>query len=385
MIALRTRGALISLCLASSLFTPPALAREKPYTLSGAELVPSPGVAVTREAGTMTVHGWTGGQAVVHRPVHLEAADYAYATIALEGLAPDQQARFAWKAREGDVTTPVTARLPWTGSGAVTIALPPSWRGTISELGLLVPGEPGTALRVKSLTLREPSLANWLSARRDDWLHFGPWQLVDINFLRAQGLGTAPRLVPAVLAACAVAAVLALVAGRGTRRRRIPVALVLALVLAAGWLLLDAAWQRKLLLQLAVTRDSFGGVPAAARPERDIDAHLFALSQRLAPQLPLDPSRRVFLLHAAKGHQYDRLKLQYHLLPRNVFNFGSALPAPSTFRAGDHVLLLGSVPEVAFDAASGLLRDDDRALAASPVDVSDAAALYRLEAGAAAP
>ena len=144
-------------------------------------------------------------------------------------------------------------------------------------------------------------------------------------------------------------------------------------------------WQRKLLLQLGVTRDTFGGVPAAERPGRDIDAHLFALAQRLAPQLPPDPSRRVFLLYAAKGHQYDRLKLQYHLLPRNVFNFGSSLPEPGTFRAGDHVLLLGSIPSVAFDATSGLLRDDDRALAASPVDVTDAAALYRLEAEAPAP
>jgi hypothetical protein len=236
---------------------------------------------------------------------------------------------------------------------------------------------------LKSLSLHEPSIANWLRARRDDWFHFSPWQLVDINFLRAHGLGTAPRLVPAVLTACAIAAILFLATRGGPRRPRAP--LVLALVLAAGWLLLDAAWQRKLLLQLAVTRDSFGGVPAAARPERDIDAHLFALSQRLAPQLPLDPSRRVFLLHAAKGHQYDRLKLQYHLLPRNVFNFGSSLPEPGTFRAGDHVLLLGSVPGVDFDGTSGLLRGDDRALAASPVDVSDAATLYRLEAGAAVP
>jgi len=367
----------LGLALATGIGALPAIAGDKAYTLDGSDLVPIPGAAVTRQEESMIVHSWTGGQAVVHRPVHLDAADYAYATISLEGLAPTQQARLAWKAREGEVTTPVTARLPWTGRGEITIALPAAWRGSISEIGLLVAGDPGSALQANSLTLHEPSITNWLRARRDDWLHFGPWQLVDINFLRAHGLGTAPRLVPAVLAACALIAVLALVAGRGHRRRRAPLALALAL--AAGWLLLDADWQRKLLLQLGVTRDTFGGVATADRSERDIDAHLFALAQQLAPHLPADPSRRVFLLHAAKGHQYDRLKLQYHLLPRNVFNFGSSLPAPGTFRAGDHVLLLGSLPDVAFDAASGLLSDDDRALAASPVDVSDAAALYRLD------
>jgi len=380
MIMLHQLIALIGLGLAAGLAAPTTIAVETAYTLSGSDLVPSSSATVTREQGTMVVHGWSGEQAVLHRPVHLDAADYAYATVALEGLAPTQQARFAWKARAEGVTTPVTARLPWTGGGTVTIALPPSWRGTISEIGLLVAGEAGTVLRVTSLTLREPSIRSWLRARQDDWLHFGPWQLVDLNFLRAHGLGTAPRFAPTVLAACAVAAVLALAAGRGSRRQRAPLAL--ALVLAAGWFLLDAAWQRKLLLQLDVTRDTFGGVSATARHEQDIDAHLFALAQRLAPHLPPDPSRRVFLLHAAKGHQYDRLKLQYHLLPRNVFNFGSSLPEPGTFRAGDHVLLLGSVPGVTFDAASGLLSDDDRALAASPVDVTDAAALYRLDAGA---
>ena len=369
--------------LATGLAAIPAIAGDKAYTLNGSDLVPMPGAAVSRDRGTMIIHGWTGGQAVVHRPVHLDAADYAYATISLEGLAPAQQARLAWKAQEDGVTTPVTARLPWTGRGEVTIALPAAWRGSISEIGLLVAGEPGMPLRVRHLTLHETSISTWLRTRRDDWLHFSPWHLVDINFLRAHGFGTAPRLVPAVLAVCALFAVLALAAGRGPRRRRAPLAL--ALVFAAGWLLLDAAWQRKLLLQLGVTRDTFGGVPAAERPGRDIDAHLFALAQRLAPQLPPDPSRRVFLLYAAKGHQYDRLKLQYHLLPRNVFNFGSSLPEPGTFRAGDHVLLLGSIPSVAFDATSGLLRDDDRALAASPVDVTDAAALYRLEAEAPAP
>ncbi|MEQ8262171.1 hypothetical protein [Pseudohaliea sp.] len=385
MSALRKLVALLcpGFVLTAGLAIPPAIAQGEAYRLNGADLVPLPGAAITREKGTMIVHGWTDGQAVVHRPVHLEAADYAYATIALEGLAPSRQARFAWKAREEGVTTPVKARLPWTGGGTVTIALPPSWRGTISEIGLLVAGQPGQALRVKSLTLREPSVTNWLRARRDDWFHFGPWQLVDINFLRAHGLGTAPRLVPAILAACALAAVFALIAGHGAGRQRAPLAL--ALVIATGWLLLDAAWQRKLLLQLAVTRDTFGGVPVAERPERDIDAHLFALSQRLAPQLPVDPARRVFLLHPAKGHQYDRLKLQYHLLPRNLFNFGSSLPALGTFRTGDHVLLLGSVPNVTFDAASGVLRDEKRAVAASPVDVTEAAALYRLEAGGSAP
>ncbi|MEE4277880.1 MAG: hypothetical protein V2I82_05345, partial [Halieaceae bacterium] len=221
--------ALIGLGLTAGLAISTAIAQGKRYTLNGSDLVPVRGAAVTRDNEAMILHGWTGGQAVVHRPVHLEAADYAYATIVLEGLAPSQQARFAWKALEEGVTTPVTARLPWTGGGTVTITLPTSWRGTISEIGLLLAGQPGPTLRVKSLTLREPSIANWLRARRDDWFHFGPWQLVDINFLRAHGLGTAPRLVPAVLAACALAAVLALMAGRGARRQRAPLALALVL------------------------------------------------------------------------------------------------------------------------------------------------------------
>ena len=48
--------------LATGLAAIPAIAGDKAYTLNGSDLVPMPGAAVSRDRGTMIIHGWTGAE-----------------------------------------------------------------------------------------------------------------------------------------------------------------------------------------------------------------------------------------------------------------------------------------------------------------------------------
>ena len=76
---------------------------------------------------------------------------------------------------------------------------------------------------------------------------------------------------------------------------------------------------------------------------------LYKYVERLKVEvLPADPSR-IFILRKSvvRGHEYLRLRTQYHLLPHNVYNFG-AKPKRKAVREGDFILALGENDELRY-------------------------------------
>ena len=63
----------------------------------------------------------------------------------------------------------------------------------------------------------------------------------------------------------------------------------------------------------------------------------------------------MFILHDSVGHNFDRLKMQYYLLPHNVYNYGS-LPPGELVKEGDYVLVLGAIAGLEYSSEESALK-----------------------------
>jgi hypothetical protein len=63
-------------------------------------------------------------------------------------------------------------------------------------------------------------------------------------------------------------------------------------------------------------------------------------------------------LHDSDGHDYERLKTQYYLLPHNIYNYGR-FPIAGSAQQGDFILVLGNISGIEYNQYKGQLRWDD--------------------------
>ena len=371
--------AIIALALAALPVAVTAPAASAAYRIEGAELIAPATATWTRSGGNVLISGWSGNEAALRRPTNLAAADYRFARVSMRGAEPSQRIFLGWKAATEDGEAHAFAYVPWTGRSAVTIALPDDWQGRILELALGIRGQPGQAIQVASVSLLSDTPAAQLAALRDRALAYTSWDFRSSNNIAASTRGhwLSPVSFAGLLATALI--VLGVLGCRVAGARIRGLGLFVAVTLGCLWLALDLLWQRRLMLQVAVTRETFAGLAGAERALADEDAWLYRLAQQLAPHIPLDPLHRLFLVHESEGHNFERLKLQYHLLPRNTYNFGDRLPAMGTYRTGDHVLLLGRVNGIVFDEKRGQLVDPEHALSATLIRTAGSARLFRLE------
>ncbi|MEM1114455.1 MAG: hypothetical protein AAGI11_21260 [Pseudomonadota bacterium] len=183
------------------------------------------------------------------------------------------------------------------------------------------------------------------------WTAFAPWDQTSINLQRGyRGPGPGPVPIAAWWLAANLSLLLLwrLVAGWPPRA-----ALLLALLMP--WLVLDLQWQSKLNWQLDRTNETFAGKSQEARHLADVDGVLYAYAQRLKREVLVDPTARVQILQKGFGHDYTRLRLQFHLLPYNIYNIGR-WPVTDALRRGDIVIRLSGHDGVAFEQGSGRLR-----------------------------
>ncbi|MEQ8803846.1 MAG: hypothetical protein RLP45_17565, partial [Haliea sp.] len=88
--------------------------------------------------------------------------------------------------------------------------------------------------------------------------------------------------------------------------------------------------------------------------------------------------QRLFLLHDSRGHKYQRLRLQFHLLPLNIYNYGSTLLPVGEMRPGDYVLQFGALEGLHYDPASGLLTGNNQRWQALMLSQHELGRLFRL-------
>lgn len=313
--------------------------------------------------------------AVLRAP--LAVGDFAFLSYRVAAQFPGPDLHFIWREAHnpGEVHTVRLHRNPW-GPSLVRLDGHPGWHGTVVELGVHAIGrDGGQALRIDSLRFEPPDWRLALAAQLSGWTAFRGWDHSSINYLfrtRAEH-GISP--LPVAGAWAALSAVLLWLIGV-VRRRQAPAAYAAAALVP--WMAIDLLWQQELSGQLSETRARFAGKTIHERHLADVDAWLYSYIQRLkAEVLPSAPAR-VFIMHDARKHHYDRLKAQYYLLPHNVYNFGAG-PQHRAYRPGDYILIMRDTTDPVADEDGRVLRfASGHKLRVRRVDTDERGDLYRV-------
>ncbi|MEN8129597.1 MAG: hypothetical protein ABFS45_05255 [Pseudomonadota bacterium] len=290
-----------------------------------------------------------GGERIIVRAsaTPIDASVIKAADIAMEALPEGMQGAIYW--RRAEARRPNLAPLPAPVNGQAHLALAhlPGWSGSVSEIGLLLRGQEGQALTLHGISLVPHSLTSKLRADVAALLRPETWSQRSINFLvPPRTTGGIPLTSVAAAALGFVVLFAALLLLFGKTRPAAPTVVVFAFILV--WLALDARWQSVLQHNLADAAETYTGKNWSAKQAAGRDGPLYRYAEELKHSVFPDVPQRIFIIHNSEGHKYARLRLQYHLLPHNVYNFGKELPTRFS-RAGDYVVFLGKVPGVSFD------------------------------------
>jgi hypothetical protein len=257
-------------------------------------------------------------------------------------------------------------------------ALHAEWRGTIEQLAIAGFGA-GRAFvpDLGGLRLHGGGRGARVAQLRWYWTRFEPWQMSTINKVPGARSGaplspTSAALTWALLSMLFLTLCYGLL--RGPRKPWLVAALAVVFV---PWIGLDRLWQARLDWQLELTESRFGGLTQAEKHSRELDSDLQRFASRVAERVPAGPEHRVFLLHDSKGHNFWRLRLQYHLLPRNIHNFGRGLPVLQ-LEAGDFILVLHDIAGLRFDRSEGTLSDQHGSVPVERLLLRPGGALYRV-------
>jgi hypothetical protein len=290
----------------------------------------------------------------------LDADSYPFLQYTINNLNPGLDLLFFWRTRD-DSRKISTAKLYWSGDGPAyyNLTKEAEWKGHIIEIGLLVYGDlRNQPLELVGLGLHPYSAKTLLSTIWSEWTAFEGWSQRSINFLA----GTAPKSILSPTVATAAWTGLAifiyvvgcLVAAIKIRKRPTIGIIVPTAILLIGWMALDFKWQIELFRQLGDTKYLYAGKTTEEKHLAAEDGDLYNYTQRLTDEvLPKEPAR-VFILHESSGHNYWRLRAQYHLLPHSIYNYGR-YPDNHHLKDGDWILVLGAIDTLAFDLESNTL------------------------------
>lgn len=283
------------------------------------------------------------GNAIVTLPVAQAATtDYPYIHLALRDFQPDLEITLSWRGTVNgeDYTTSVEMTSRPRSSLWLAAHEIPGWDGRLTLLLLRFSGEPGGTLILEDLSLHPPGFAMMLRALRDDWTNFAPWELGDVNAHTAI-TRTSPyyptMLVAILLFFCVGSSALMQLLRRPAARPEWP---VFGLLFLVCWLILDVAWQYKLLRQLAETREQFAGKSTAQKLASGPDAQLYNFVSA-AQELMRPAGARIFV---AADDTYKGMRTAYYFYPYNAYwkKEGPQLPHPEYLRSGDYIAVIDS-------------------------------------------
>jgi hypothetical protein len=348
--------------------------------IEGSRFAVPEGLGASRAPGATVVEALEEQQAVFVARAFFPTSQAAVLELALTGGHPDLVVELYWLTAQSP-DQPRFARLH-RGDEAVTLhrlAGLEGWDGQLVEVGVVLSGmhaiEP---MRLEGLSLLPATRATLARMLWQDWRVFSPWRLGSTNYYRGAPADAPLKPTPVAAAWALIAlAAFALIAWlkRWPLRAALPGAVAAVML---PWLALDGLWQTRLAAQLDATQARFGGLAQPDKRAREDDvllqAHAHAVLDALAPVR----GRRLFLVRDSQRHDYHRLRLQYHLLPLNVYNFGTSLPDPGDVRPGDFVALLDDPEAVAYDPVGHVLSDADAKLPAERVLTLQRLSLYRL-------
>lgn len=310
----------------------------------------------------------------------LQAENYPQLALSLDSVSTDALVYLFWRTVEAPEAVsfaelePMGRGMNWFGLSAED-----GWVGAVSEVAVATRGGPGRpAPELSELSFYPSSRSTLIKRAWSEWTRFEPWRMSSVN--RYPGARGEVFVRPAAAFSVWVALALAILLVGAWRCQVTRQALVCAMlvVLLVPWVGLDRLWQSQLQHQVQATRDRFGGLTQASKHGREMDADLQRYAARIRDKIPAAADQRLFILHESRGHNYWRLRLQFHLLPMNIYNFGHRLLPAGEMRPGDYVLVLDPIDGLQFEAECGVLADAEQQWSAVRVDRHPFGRLYRL-------
>ena len=287
-------------------------------------------------------------------PIRFRAENLSLVRVAMNKPGPPVKAFIVWRT-DGPSRQTFFHPVPWRrhdSPALVDMSRHAGWKGNIVQIGLdFYSDEPIEALSIGRVSLLPPGTRLRLQALWQDWTSQTSWSASSINHLRGN-TSDSWRTANLMLGAISLLALLIVMLLNRWQGRRFH-AIQPGVVLLLPWVINDLLWQGTLSSRLEEARERFHGKTLHQRHLVDADADMYRYARHIKGDLlPEDPAR-VFIIHPDEGHVLTRLRLQYYLLPHNVFNAGkyprdSALP-------GDYLVVLGTIPGLAFDGENRLL------------------------------
>jgi len=348
------------------------------------------GSAVARD-GRLAITGYQpqGGQhhAIAVWRGRFDAQTYSTLRFHLDSESPHPTVNLTWRSEEDPQavhSTPLDASMD-PSTALVDLGDHPQWKGAIVELGVYVIAQRANQkMTIGDLQVGKGSWRTALEGRWKDWTHFRGWSQRSINYLYGTQVDrdTSPAVVFALW--CGLAAVIAYLLTRLFRSlaQRTFAGVTFLCIVFIVWVALDLLWQSQLDAQVASSRITFGGKSVIQKHEADFDAPYFRYAAHLKQTfLPQNPAR-MFIVHEAITHDFERLKMQYYLLPHNSYNFRKG-PSSTLFRKGDYVLVLGEQDYPRYDQSSQKLRwEHGKKLRVRVVDEHAMGTLYQVKRSA---
>ncbi len=297
------------------------------------------------------------GRAVLSARATLDAKSYDIVSVRSTKRPPDSYLYFFWRTSESGKRI-FRRSIPWSPSLAPAIAVhsDPEWQGTITEIGLdIYGGGQDGEIHMESVSLKSHGVLSELELSIRDWLALKPWSQQSINTIRFTSLQE--RIEPSIVfGAWTFFSILAAIIFCKHQGCRVRTALVLPILLP--WIASDFLWQHRLIQQslLTKTESNVGQGKLAGLVGRDKALMQYAV--HLKNRVLNQPGSRIFLFHDSDngdGHVYDRLRLQYFLLPHNIFNFWR-YPNENHIESGEVLIFLGDIPGLEYDANTRRLK-----------------------------
>ncbi len=259
----------------------------------------------------------------------------------------------------------------------ISMANQAAWRGRATSVSIAFLGAPDGRVILESITLLPPTVPNRLRAFLSSWTDFIPWQQGSINRhpgVRQQDAGPYPApLVAALFLASASAYCLFLLVSRGGRRCDTG---VIAALFLSCWLILDLAWQARLLQQLGVSMQSFAGKTGDEKRLSSDDRELYRFIMDVKARIDVKGSR----IFVSSGDDYGGMRGAYYLYPENVYwqRYRDNLPGGEHIASGDFIVLLRpALPR--FDSASRtLMMEGRKGIQVERILASETGELYRV-------
>jgi len=317
---------------------------------------------------------------ILGRPgrVNLDAKTYAILDYKLSNIAPDTTLVLFWRttANPDGFNTMI---LPRAHPDQGTVALWPNkhWKNTVTHIGITQHESTDSASRIDDIVLSPYSTTGMLKAVYADWMSPAHRSHKTINYIKTTSTNSLVYPVPAFAAWAGLTLLIYYLISSIFRKRRNHQ--VVVVVLLAAWLILDMRWQTILWHQLIDSKNQYAGKTWREKLQTGNDAGLYTYVERLKKNLlPAAPSRIFILRKTKRWHEYQRLRIQYFLLPHNSFNFGD-IPREDAIRDGDYVLVLDDTGWIRYsNSTKHLYWNDDKSKNALLVDKDPLATLYKV-------